>query len=478
MSSKKIALMTWHHVRNYGTALQAYALKTILEKNGFLVDLIDYRREYSKPLKYKSLDKLFIGRLKFRGKKKKRVDFDNKLFEEFFNNYFSYTFSCRYSQDLNKLNELYDAFVCGSDQIWGPEWFNPVYFLDFVNNRNKLIAYAPSIGVEKISDTGIFDNMEKLIDRFPSVSVREESGCRIIENMGIASVYNVLDPVLLLTKKEWKEISKPIQKLPSKYAVVFFLKNNKRSIKKCINHLRNQNVTPFVFHSTQSEDNKYANFDGCSVEQILYLIEHAQAVYTDSFHITVLSLIFERQFTLFLKNKVNENNSKNSRLFDLLGKLDLIANIYDCSKCLDKKIDYSIIRKRIDDLRLSSYTYLENELTRALNSNKTIDENNSNTICPYECEKCIGQTDKFFSEIKNPESFIAKRMVLWGFNLEEKCYGCKYLNREKLFNSYRPLFYESLKKNFSEKKSLLYIYLKYYAAYDLPKILNKKKNGK
>lgn len=46
----KIALMTWHHAENYGTAFQAYALKRLIEQQGYEVDLIDYTRLNSLPL--------------------------------------------------------------------------------------------------------------------------------------------------------------------------------------------------------------------------------------------------------------------------------------------------------------------------------------------------------------------------------------------------------------------------------------------
>ena len=41
----KIAILTWTHTSNFGTALQAYALQAYLKKLGHEVVLIDYNGE-------------------------------------------------------------------------------------------------------------------------------------------------------------------------------------------------------------------------------------------------------------------------------------------------------------------------------------------------------------------------------------------------------------------------------------------------
>ena len=467
--------MTWHHVRNYGTALQAYALKTIIERNGCSVDLIDYRREWTKPVVFKSLSSLFWSKLKsLRKRNEIHVEFKNELFESFFENKFTYTVPCRYRQDLDNLNDLYDAFVCGSDQIWGPEWFNPVYFLNFVTDKQKLIAYGPSIGVDKIMDNEIYIEMKNLINRFSSVSIRESSGCRIVEEMGMQSVSNVLDPVFLLSKDDWLSLSKPVHDIPTKYSIVFFLKNNECNIKKCLDYLNEKTLYPIVFHSVQSSDNSYANFDGCSVEQLLYLINHAETIYTDSFHITVLSIIFEKKFTLFLKNGMNDKFSKNSRLTDLLAKLGLINNIFDFSEKYDYPINYENVLVKINQLKNESYGYLHNQL------GKVLKKRDDGVVCTERCccsdksSKCCGKINESFRYIQNKNKLLSKRMMKWAFSLEEKCYTCKYLDRSTFYQSNRPLFYKRLNNELKQKKSPFWVYMKYYIAYDLPMLRRKK----
>ena len=136
---KKIALMTWHHAENYGTAYQAYALKTLIEQQGYKVDLIDYHRLNSAPMNVPDISAVisskFISLCRNIFQKKRRVfEFRKETFGSFYTNKFAYTKECHYNQDFAELNNLYDGFVCGSDQIWGPNWYDGRFFLDFVIN--------------------------------------------------------------------------------------------------------------------------------------------------------------------------------------------------------------------------------------------------------------------------------------------------------------------------------------------------------
>ena len=75
---------------------------------------------------------------------------------------------------MQELNNIYNGFVCGSDQIWGPRWFDSHYFLDFVADSKRKIAYAPSIGVTELSSFQAAWSMKKLISKIKYLSVREK----------------------------------------------------------------------------------------------------------------------------------------------------------------------------------------------------------------------------------------------------------------------------------------------------------------
>ena len=170
----KIAIMTWWHYRNFGTALQARALMEVIRRDYFC-DLINYIPNGKMVTRFNGFFKDYAWRILKKLRKLTQITEieRERKFQDFFNSFASFTDKCETSSELYRLNDQYSAFVCGSDQIWTPLHFNPKYFLDFVQDENKLVAYAPSIGVDCIADKDIKIYMGKLISRFSHLSVRE-----------------------------------------------------------------------------------------------------------------------------------------------------------------------------------------------------------------------------------------------------------------------------------------------------------------
>ena len=189
----KIALLTWFHFSNYGTALQVYALTSVLRGMGHQVDVINYKPGFFKPrtlqdMSPRSVAKWVKGKLVGESVgspyyKSYEDPEREELFASFISEHLSFTSECRTLSDLCDLNGKYDAFVCGSDQIWSPNNFNPRYFLDFVASADKMIAYAPSIGLGHIADGYVAEQMKELIGRFKHLSVREAQGAALIREL-------------------------------------------------------------------------------------------------------------------------------------------------------------------------------------------------------------------------------------------------------------------------------------------------------
>ena len=99
------------------------------------------------------------------------------------------------------LNNIYDAFICGSDQIWSPTCYDENYFLSFVKEDYKKIAYAPSLGLPVIENNFIKENMKNLISKFHHLSTREEQGANIIKNLTGKKAKVVLDPYTFINKR-------------------------------------------------------------------------------------------------------------------------------------------------------------------------------------------------------------------------------------------------------------------------------------
>ena len=149
----------------------------------------------------------------------------DEKFTEFISNHIKLTEPIETPHKLKKLNGNFDAYICGSDQIWTPMIFNPLYYLSFVDDKYKRISYAPSFGVSKIPNNKI-NKIAKLLDRFKSISVRESNGADIVKALIEKNAEVVLDPTFLMSQSEWDEIVPNIVHSQEEYLLCYFLSEN------------------------------------------------------------------------------------------------------------------------------------------------------------------------------------------------------------------------------------------------------------
>ena len=155
LHEKNFCIVTWYTSSNCGTCLQARALYEKISEMAS-VSMLSYKREYSI---FDINDfKLIIMKIKNKlssSKQKNRdnlviSDIRNKRIQNFVNDI--NIVDLPKSKKRNDFVDKYDKFVVGSDQLWNPYWFNPTYFLDFVNQKNKKVSYATSIGVSSLEN--------------------------------------------------------------------------------------------------------------------------------------------------------------------------------------------------------------------------------------------------------------------------------------------------------------------------------------
>ena len=95
------------------------------------------------------------------------------------------------------------------------------------------------------------------------------------------------------------------------------------------------------------------------VDDFVSAIANAQYVVTTSFHATVFSLIFHRQFAAYLLH-----DGHDSRYEDLLRKLDCEEFIYEVKENprLYQHIDWDKIKVNLNRIRKQSFDYLSESL--------------------------------------------------------------------------------------------------------------------
>ena len=337
----KIGIITIIDNNNCGNRLQNYALQEVLKKLGNDV----YTLKNETFLNWN--EKYFIGKLRFLNKRIKSIYKTNIFFKKFNKNIkFSNKYITIKSRNISK---YYDYFVAGSDQIWKPtrRRLSKVDLLGFAE-PNKRISYAASFGLEKI-DKKYYKILQEELPKFKAISVREDAGQEIIkEATGINNVSVVLDPTLLLDKNEWIKIAKkPVGFSEKKYIFTYFL--GKENTTDLVSKIFGKDYSIIDFYK-----GKYGP------SEFIYLINHAEYILTDSFHGTVFSILFEKEFFVFNRKQEDLNNNMNSRLDTLLGKFSLKDRKIDNLNKINKeyKINYKDIEEKLNIERKKSLDFL------------------------------------------------------------------------------------------------------------------------
>ena len=352
----KIGIVTWTHFCNYGTVLQAFALQKYLQNEGEDAEVIDYigKLPIYEKLKPRKLFGIIKRKLK-RSASKESMSRKHKVFDLFVKKNIKKSIHCSNKSDLERLNNVYDIFICGSDQIWNT--YCPYYYLDFVNKDKTIAAYAPSFGRSIIKDNKI--KRRSLLNRFDFLSVREENAVSIVKQLTKnqkKDVSVVCDPTLLLEKDDWKKLLSQGE-CNNKYIFCYMLGDNENNIKlvEYIAKVKNLKVKYLLGNSESNEEI-------LSPEEFLNMIWNAEYICTDSFHGIMFSLIFNKQF-FALKRFADINKiSQNSRVYSILNKLNLknriICSEIDINNLLDEEIDYSKVGVLLQEYAINSKEYL------------------------------------------------------------------------------------------------------------------------
>jgi glycosyltransferase involved in cell wall biosynthesis len=375
---EKAAAMTWWHYHNYGTALQVTALYNTIKKLGFKVDIVNYiPRQGGKAsifLRYRLPG--FYGIYLTVNMVVKRIlgigqaadNLRDKKYDEFLSTHLTFTNRCTTGEELEALNNVYNAFVCGSDQIWNPAYFDTHYFLDFVKNDAQKIAYAPSFGLATVKDSGIKRTMYELISCFKHLSVREEQGKNIIHEFCNLEAEVVLDPTILLGYDEWREII-PVEKTEEKYILGYFLGRN-NSAWEHVKTISRRLDLPVKIIPIFTKDRKHGEcIDGAGPGEFFNLIDNAQCICTDSFHGALFSIICQKPFLLFERFKTDNNLSQNSRIYNLLEMTNLHDRLVRYNQPVQNSyqfdFDYADANSRIEEQKNKSIDYLHESLSEA-----------------------------------------------------------------------------------------------------------------
>lgn len=359
----KIGIITFHRSENYGSALQAAALSTVLKQLGHDPVFIDYVCD--KDYKQYKLFRTYLYKQNFRSliadilflkvNYKRKKNFDNFIYKNF-----TLTDKLDDNSSVERWSEIrknFDCFICGSDQIWNPRCFggfNGRYFLDFVNSKYK-IAYAPSFGSMDNFNLIEREELKKYLNSFYFLSVRENSFANILKKeYSMTNVKAVLDPTMLLMPEQINRMCKAVNL--NNYIFVYILGNTadyKKELKEINKFADSKGLT--IIYSAKKITPELRNgkrLYGFGPNEFLGYIKSADYVFSNSFHATVFSILMNKKFQSI------QRKGTNSRIMDLLKMCNLESRCYSINN-IDADIDYSKVEKIISSKRNMSLEFLQ-----------------------------------------------------------------------------------------------------------------------
>lgn len=374
----RIGVITFFGNGNYGSELQALATKGFCESRGHEVTFL---RIYSSNRLVRYFKKI-INRFSVwyhckTDKEYQRVYHDlhlntssQKGISSDLRNYIQLKVSELIKTDNISIfsmrhGNLYDCFICGSDQVWSA-LIQPVWTHNFLKgvSPDRKIAYAPSVGVDCVPNYYI-KTITPLVKDFKYLSVREQSIAALFQNKIGVTPKVVVDPTILVGKEYWEVLLQKENIIRPKYPYIlcYFLGELNDAQAHLINEFaEGRKIITLPYKDSEKILNNSQYVLANHLEFINY-IQYADFVFTDSFHGMVFSLMFNKEFAVFNRSHIGITK-QTSRIESLLNMVGLSERLVDYPKTIDSfsSIDYKIVNTIIEHKRQDSICFLDSAL--------------------------------------------------------------------------------------------------------------------
>ena len=323
----KVGVLTFHNAYNYGAVLQAYATQELVKSLGHEAEVIDYhnkkvdwayerrkfhlrgflRNSYRCPLYI--LEKCFFWQ--------RRI-----AYSKFFRHYMNISDKKHFEGDTCSLNG-YDVILIGSDQLWNKKLtggLDKVYWGQFnASSNSKIVAWSVCMNDVNINEEEM-SCIEGYLRSFSAISVREEPLQQFLSSLTDKKVWHTLDPTLMLPKYKWEELCRPVKEC--NYIAVYAVRKENETIAFARKIAQKLNKRLVIIRSYAKWYLSRENKECLGPDGFLSYIKNADFVVTSSFHGTVFSILFQRQF-------VCPKFDGNVRIEDLLRTVGLSNRMID-----------------------------------------------------------------------------------------------------------------------------------------------------
>lgn len=307
----KVGIVTYHRSHNYGTMLQAHALRMAITGLGHEAAFVDYWPDHQRRTFRLIPPGLFSSRSASE-LKKTVVSFFRTVRPQLarrrrFNLFFRENIAawCRPER------ERFDVLVFGSDQIWRKQPFlkryNPVYFGRDSFNASRRISYAASMGdLPETADDAAF--VRELLAGMDALSVREEDLRDFLAAGGLTATATA-DPVFLPQPSLWLKAAGDAPLVRQPYLLYYDLQRGSFDEKSLYHFAKAQKlkVIRIVGSAFMPPTGSLRSTDG--PYEFLNLFRHASAIATSSFHGLAFAILFQKPFFASFSKKASRAKS-------------------------------------------------------------------------------------------------------------------------------------------------------------------------
>lgn len=348
-----VGIMTMHRVPNYGSFLQAYSLKKMIESLGHDVVFVDFRVEPDIEHRGDAVERIRCGVRRFKKDLKatalghvvkhvvRREDLTSR----------STMFGCDRLlgvTDKYRYRTKCDVLVIGSDEVFnclqlGP---NVGYSLELFGrhaNAARIVSYAASFGnttLEKLKHYGVAEEISGLLKDFDALSVRDRNSASVVEELTSIVPQIHLDPVLVSGIENATWADGPNDGFIILYGYSFRFTEEECSAAMAFAHSRGLKLVAVGEDQILRDEHIR-----CRPDQVLPYFKSAEYVVTDTFHGTIFSAVSHTPFVTIPrgdKNGQGGNIQKLTSLLDGIGLADRrIESIDGIESVLTSKIDFS-----------------------------------------------------------------------------------------------------------------------------------------
>lgn len=377
----KIGIMSMQRIVNNGSFLQSYSLMKNIERMGHEVVFVDYEpgsvlveKEFENNSIFDSVNSVIKKVKKRLIFKRGDMDPDWEIYTDWSKDYRQNMMPLLGLSEDKQYKVPVDMLVIGSDEVFNCLQPNPeVGFSEQLfggdNNAKRVISYAASFGntsINGLKKYGIENRVSQLLDKMDDISVRDKNSVSIVQNLTQKTPQYHVDPVFLYDYE--KEMTTKVADQGYIVVYAYSLRIQEKEAKAILKFAKKHNKKIICLAGVQEY---FGGFINTNPFESLAYVKNADYVITDTFHGTVFSIKYNKQFAAIARDGEGTKYGNSNKMIDLLSRFSLenriVNDINKLESILLEEQDFTNVNNIISKERAISLEYLERNIAQIHN---------------------------------------------------------------------------------------------------------------